>query len=167
MLLPQFIFNQCGIFISFIVNLSLSGIVSFLSLEILYLTVCQNYIITLQKYLLEGWTPPQINPLYDNPTKWSNTQAILQQQPTNCLNMFDRFVGLALKGLIPFYSCASHFFQIFLYCQVLKSAVERRTQASNRCVKSSPIHQIIASFKYFPNEYPFKSVAPSLKKFLE
>ena len=54
MLLPQFIFNQCCIFISFIVNLSLSGIVSFLSLEILYLTVCQNYIITLQKYLLEG-----------------------------------------------------------------------------------------------------------------
>lgn len=54
MLLPQFIFNQCCIFISFIVNLSLSGIVSFLSLEILYLTVCQNYIIILQKYLLEG-----------------------------------------------------------------------------------------------------------------
>ena len=78
MLLPQFIFNQCCIFFSFIVDLSLSGIVSSLSLEILYITVCQNYIITLQKYLQEGWTPPQINPLYDNPTKWSNTQAILQ-----------------------------------------------------------------------------------------
>ena len=26
-------------------------------------------------------------------------QAIRQQQPTNCLSMFDHFVGLALKGL--------------------------------------------------------------------
>ena len=27
------------------------------------------------------------------------TQAICQQEPTNCLSMFDHFVGLALKGL--------------------------------------------------------------------
>ena len=26
-------------------------------------------------------------------------QTIRRQQPTNCLNAFDRFVGLALKGL--------------------------------------------------------------------
>ena len=28
-----------------------------------------------------------------------NTQAIRQQEPTNCLNVLDHFVGLALKGL--------------------------------------------------------------------
>ena len=36
------------------------------------------------------------NPSSANPTKWSNT---LKQQPTNCLNVFDHFVGLVLKGL--------------------------------------------------------------------
>ena len=29
-----------------------------------------------------------------------HTQAIGRQQPTNCLNVFDHFVKLALKGLI-------------------------------------------------------------------
>ena len=28
-----------------------------------------------------------------------HTQAILRQQPTNCLNVLDHFVGLSLKGL--------------------------------------------------------------------
>ena len=35
------------------------------------------------------------NPLSANPTKWSNASL----KPTNCLNMFDHSVGLALKGL--------------------------------------------------------------------
>ena len=34
-----------------------------------------------------------VNPLTVNPTKWSNTL------PTNCLSVFNHFVGLALKGL--------------------------------------------------------------------
>ena len=29
-----------------------------------------------------------------------HTQIILRQQPTNCLSVFDHFVGLMLKGLI-------------------------------------------------------------------
>ena len=29
-----------------------------------------------------------------------SSQTICQQQPTNCLSVFDHFVGLALKGLI-------------------------------------------------------------------
>ena len=29
-----------------------------------------------------------------------HTQAILRQKPTNCLSVFDHFVGLALKVLI-------------------------------------------------------------------
>ena len=46
-----------------------------------------------------------INPLSTNPIKWSNTL-----KPTNCLSVFDHFVGLALKGLslLPlFYSMLS------------------------------------------------------------
>ena len=37
------------------------------------------------------------------PTDWhkmiKHTQTIRWQQPTNCLSVFDHFVGLALKGL--------------------------------------------------------------------
>ena len=29
-----------------------------------------------------------------------HTQTIRRQQPTNCLGIFDHFVGLALKGII-------------------------------------------------------------------
>ena len=41
-----------------------------------------------------------INPLSANPTKWSNTlKQFVGKLPTNCLSVFDHFVGLALKGL--------------------------------------------------------------------
>ena len=41
-----------------------------------------------------------LNPLSANPTKWSNTlKQFVGKLPTNCLNVFDHFVGLALKGL--------------------------------------------------------------------
>ena len=40
------------------------------------------------------------NPLSTNPAKWSNTLKIIRRLlPTNCLMVFDHFVGLALKGL--------------------------------------------------------------------
>ena len=39
------------------------------------------------------------NSLSVNLTKCSNTHAICQQQLTNCLGVFDYFVGFALKGL--------------------------------------------------------------------
>ena len=42
-----------------------------------------------------------INPLSANPTKWSNTlKQFVGNLPTNCLSVFDHFVGLALKGLM-------------------------------------------------------------------
>ena len=45
-----------------------------------------------------------LNPLSANPTKWSNTlKTIRRQKPTNCLSVFDHFVGLALKGLTLVY----------------------------------------------------------------
>ena len=41
-----------------------------------------------------------INPLSANFTKWSNTlKQFVGKLPTNCLSVFDHFVGLALKGL--------------------------------------------------------------------
>ena len=41
-----------------------------------------------------------VNPLRANPTKWSNTfKQFVDKLLTNCLSVFDHFVGLALKGL--------------------------------------------------------------------
>ena len=41
-----------------------------------------------------------VNTLGANPTKWSNTlKQFVGNLPTNCLSVFDHFVGLALKGL--------------------------------------------------------------------
>ena len=41
-----------------------------------------------------------VNPLSANPTKWSNTlKQFVGKLPTNCLSVFDYFVGLELKGL--------------------------------------------------------------------
>ena len=44
------------------------------------------------------WQDKQFNSLSANPTKWLNTlkQFVL---PTNCLSVFDHFVGLVFKGL--------------------------------------------------------------------
>ena len=44
------------------------------------------------------------NPLSANFTKWSNTlKQFVGKLLTNCLTVFDHFVGLALKGLILTY----------------------------------------------------------------
>ena len=41
-----------------------------------------------------------LNPLSANPTRWSNTlKQFVSILSTNCLSVFDHFVGLALKGL--------------------------------------------------------------------
>ena len=55
----------------------------------------------------------QFNPLSANPTKWSNTlKQFVGNLPTNCLSVFDHFVGLALKGLnmcyVFTYFCDGH-----------------------------------------------------------
>ena len=40
------------------------------------------------------------NPLRVNPTKWSNIlKQLVGKLSTNCLSVFDHFVGLSLKGL--------------------------------------------------------------------
>ena len=41
-----------------------------------------------------------LNPSIANFTKWSNTlKQFVGKLPTNCLSVFDHFVGYALKGL--------------------------------------------------------------------
>ena len=43
----------------------------------------------------------QLNPFSANFTKWSNTlKQFVNNLPTNCLSVFDHFVGLVLKGFI-------------------------------------------------------------------
>ena len=42
-----------------------------------------------------------VNPLSAKFIKWSNTlKQFVGKLPTNCLSVFDYFVGLALKGLM-------------------------------------------------------------------
>ena len=46
-----------------------------------------------------------LNPLSANFTKWSNTlKQFVGKLPTNCLSVFDHFVGLGLKGLMISYT---------------------------------------------------------------
>ena len=61
-----------------------------------------NQLFLVNKYVcicLEAELIKFINPLRANPTELSNTQTIRQQQPTNCLSVFDDLVRLALKRL--------------------------------------------------------------------
>ena len=49
---------------------------------------------------LEHCSNPPFNPLSANITKWSNAlKQFVGNLPTNCLSVFDHFVGVALKGL--------------------------------------------------------------------
>ena len=51
-----------------------------------------------------------------------HTQTIRRQKPTNCLSVFDHFVGLALEGLKS--GCLINFSQLksFPICDVLREA---------------------------------------------
>ena len=50
-----------------------------------------------------GGMQSTFNPFNANFTKWSNTlKQFVGNLPTNCLSVFDRFVGLALKRLTGF-----------------------------------------------------------------
>ena len=52
----------------------------------------------------------KVNPLSANIPKWSNTpKQFVRKLPTNCLSLFDHFVGLALKE----FSYKSHLYFIF------------------------------------------------------
>ena len=53
-----------------------------------------------QKQQIRYFLLTAINPLSAKITKWSNTlKQFVGNLPTNCLSVFDHFVGLALKRL--------------------------------------------------------------------
>ena len=54
-----------------------------------------------------------------NLTKWSNTPTICRQQPTNCLGVFNHFVGLALASFWCLYYC---FWTYFTPCSIVSIA---------------------------------------------
>ena len=54
-------------------------------------------------------------PLRVNAQKWSNTLTTLQRKPANCLNVFDHFAGLGLKGSSFMGSVCSEFDYILLF----------------------------------------------------
>ena len=67
------------------------------------LTLCAHF----SKWSVVNESSPNfgfsINPLYPNPTKWSNTlKQFVGNLPTNCLSVLDHFVVLALKGISKF-----------------------------------------------------------------
>ena len=58
-----------------------------------------NWVVTVASPPISLRILIEINPLSANPTKWPNTlKQFFDKLPTNCLSVFDHFVGLALKG---------------------------------------------------------------------
>ena len=75
----------------------------------------------------------QVNPLSANPTKWSNTlKQFVGNLLTNCLSVFNHFVGLALKGL------------------TLKSGIKKSSRTTNCNFKSSILVKILAEDQMSP-----------------
>ena len=71
----------------------------------------QNHFLFVWKYghLLLFLYMVSINPLSPNFTKWSNKpKQLVDKLPTNCLSVFDHFVGWHLKGW-PISGPCSHF----------------------------------------------------------
>ena len=68
-----------------------------INLDSLTFQVIKNFLL----YWELGRKRLNSNPLNTHPIKWSNKfKQFVGKLPTNCLNVFDHFVGLALKGLI-------------------------------------------------------------------
>ena len=65
-----------------------------------------------------------VNPLRASFTKWSNrVKQIVSKLPTNCLSVFDHFVGLALKGLILRLFILKSFKFNFFFFVILTSSI--------------------------------------------
>ena len=62
-----------------------------------------------------------IKPLSANPTKWSNTlKQFSCNLPTNCLSVFDHFVGLTFKGLSFALVCLAKVYEHSVLPNVMK-----------------------------------------------
>ena len=68
------------------------------SLEVKKLSVINTMLMYRMLPLVDS--VKNFNCLSSNPTKWSNTlKQVVGNLPTNCLSVFDHFVGLVRKGL--------------------------------------------------------------------
>ena len=82
-----------------------------------------------------------INPVSASSTKWSNLlKQFICKLPTNCLSVFDHFVGLALKGftIARFQIQYDHSFpSFFISCRLISWALRRaKYQRNMRSAKS-------------------------------
>ena len=80
------------------------------------------------------------NPLNANPTKWSMTvKRFVCKLPTNCLSVFDHFLGLALKGLKVF-SSTTVFHCVAISCVrlliIIKTTDRRHPSRSSFFIKT-------------------------------
>ena len=72
----------------------------------------------------------RVNPLSANFTKWSNTlKQLVGKLPTNCLSVFDHFVGLVFKGLRIY---GEAIFYILQKCVPRKRCSENMQQSDRR-----------------------------------
>ena len=63
-------------------------------------SILQNLLFQVLRSTFSNGFRRLVNPLSTKFIKWSNTlKQFVGKLPTNCLSVFDHFVGLALKGL--------------------------------------------------------------------
>ena len=68
-----------------------------------------------------------LNPLSANITKWSNTLKQFKL-PTNCLSVFDHFVGLDLKGLIKWIQYNLKRSNLMKVCDYINSVLDKKRE---------------------------------------
>ena len=86
-----------------------------------------------------------VNLLSTNPTKWSNTlKQFVGNLPTNCLNVFDHFVKLALKELIKVIIAETRIIRLINYTEGLldyqKMIIYRRLKNYQKKDKSFTVY---------------------------
>ena len=97
------------------------------------------------------FTKEIFNPLCANFTKWSKTlKQFVGKLPTNCLSMFDHFVGLALKGLMK-----SFIFYAMHLC--MSYSLDIQTKSSDHITSLYLIEHLMyihfSSFRLFTASY--------------
>ena len=94
--------NSAGIYYHWYIFLPMRTIAKFIGILFFpYYYWIWPYFVLFQPFVyFEGnFISFQINPLSANRTKWSNTlEQFVGNLPTNCLSVFDHYLGLALKG---------------------------------------------------------------------
>ena len=76
--------------------------------------IVRNFLFNPFMHNIEKW--PNFSSLSTKPTQWSNTlKQFVGSLPTNCLSVFDHFVGLALKGIKILRCLQFHEFQVLQF----------------------------------------------------